>query len=523
MTDTAVTPQPGFWNWARTDPDRVAVVEHDGQETTFGEMAAAVNRVSHGLRALGLKKGDGVAVVLPNERTFLDVYLAAMQSGLYFTAVNYHLTGPEIAYIVGDCEASVFVGHARFGEACRAAADELDFPSERRFAVGDVAGFRPFDDLVAGQPDAYPDERPAGMVMLYTSGTTGRPKGVRRPLTEADADATAAAGALSARLFEVAPGPGVHLCAGPLYHAAPSNFAVNAMHLGQTAVVMDKWTAEGTLERVERYRVTTSHMVPTMFHRLLALPQEMRDRADVSSLQTIIHAAAPCPVDVKQRMFDWWGPIIWEYYAATEGGGTFVRPKEWLDHPGTVGQPIAGTVVKAFDDDGNECPPGQPGTLWMRSSDLVGDFEYYKDKEKTDANHRDGMFTVGDVGYFDDDGWLFLCDRKSDMIISGGVNIYPAEIEAALLSHPKVGDAAVIGVPDRDWGEQVKAVVEPATGVKPGPELAQELIAFCRERLAHYKCPRSVDFREHLPRYATGKLYKRLIKDEYWQGRDTRI
>jgi long-chain acyl-CoA synthetase len=284
---------------------------------------------------------------------------------------------------------------------------------------------------------------------------------------------------------------------------------------------MDKWTPEGTLERIERYRVTTSHMVPTQFHRLLALPEEARTKYDVSSLRHMIHAAAPCPPEIKRRMLDWWGPVIDEYYAATEGGGTIVRPHEWLERPGTVGKAWPTSEIKIFDEQGNELPPGEIGTVYMRMG--TGEFEYYKDKEKTEANRRNGYFTVGDVGVLDEDGWLFLRDRKSDMIISGGVNIYPQEAENVLTMHPKVADVAVFGVPNEDFGEEVKAVVQPVDMADAGPELERELIAFCRDALADVKCPRSVDFEEELPRHPTGKLYKRLLKDRYWEGHATRV
>jgi len=291
-------------------------------------------------------------------------------------------------------------------------------------------------------------------------------------------------------------------------------FSTTSLHAGHTVVLMDGWSPEETLRLIEEQRVSTSHMVPTQFHRLLALPDEVRAAADVSSLTHVIHAAAPCPVEDKRRMLEWWGPVIYEYYAATEGGGTLVTPREWLERPGTVGRPWPNSDVRVDDDEGRPCPPGVPGTVWM--SLAAADFEYHRDADKTRAGRREGYFTVGDVGYLDDDGYLFLCDRKADMIISGGVNIYPAEVESALLAHPGVGDAAVFGIPDPEWGEQVKAVVEPVAGATAGPELAQELIDFCRERLAGYKCPRSVDFTDALPREPTGKLLKRRLRDPYW-------
>jgi len=511
----------GFWAIAGADPHRTALVDAEGASCTYAELHASSNRLTHALRGLGLHRGDTLAIVLPNERAFVEAYLATMQAGLYLTCINFHLTGPEIAYIVADCGAKALLVGERYAAAGAAAADELGFPAEGRIASGKVPGFVPLQEFVAGHADTPPEDRSAGQTMLYTSGTTGRPKGVRRALPEADPDTAVALASLLATLFDITPGPGAHLCAGPLYHAAPLAFGTGALHLGQTLVLMDRWDPELTLRLIEEHRITTSHMVPTMFHRLLALPEDVKARYDVSSLQAVIHAAAPCPVEVKRRMIEWWGPVIYEYYAATEGGGTYVKPTDWLEHPGTVGQPFPGATIKIYDDDGNECPPGQPGTVYMGSP--IGEFEYHNDPDKTAASRRDGLFTVGDVGYLTDDGWLYLCDRKADMIISGGVNIYPAEVEAALLTHPAVGDAAVIGVPNEEWGEEVKAVVEPAAGVTADERLAEELVAHCRAQLAAFKCPRSVDFRPELPRYPTGKLYKRLLRDEYWQGAERRI
>ena len=512
----------GFWKLAQEDPAHLAVVDPEGSETTAGELLASCNRVVHGLRALGLKKGDCVAMMLHNEMPFLEIYFAAMQAGFYFTPINYHLTGPEVAYILEDCEAKAFVTGDRFVEAATKAIAEIGFPKEASFMTGKVAdGFRPYSDLTAGQPDSNPEDRCIGQQMLYTSGTTGRPKGVRRAMSEMDPDMGAGLSAMLGTLFDIPIGPGAHLLAGPLYHAAPLAFGTGAMHLGQTAVLMDKWTPQRTLELIEKYKITTSHMVPTMFHRMLALPEDVKNSYDLSSLVTVIHAAAPCPIDVKQRMIEWWGPKIYEYYAATEGGGSMVKPLEWLEHPGTVGRAWPGSELKILDDDGNECPPNEPGTVYMGT--MIGDFEYFKDKEKTQSNRRGNLFTVGDIGYLDDEGWLFLCDRKVDMIISGGVNIYPAEVEAVLLTHPKVGDAAVLGVPNTEWGEEVKAVIEPAVDVKASDELAEELMAFCKERLATFKLPRSIDFRDQLPRLDTGKLYKRLLRDEYWAGHEKKI
>jgi long-chain acyl-CoA synthetase len=357
--------------------------------------------------------------------------------------------------------------------------------------------------------------------MLYTSGTTGRPKGVRRPLPGVDPEAAAGQLAGLAMLFGLRPGADVHLAAAPLYHSAPLAFATAALHLGHTVVLMDRWDAVRSLELIERWQVTSSLMVPTMFHRLLGLPAEDRDRFDTSSLRHVVHAGAPCPLDVKRAMLDWWGPAIYEFYAATEGGGTLVRPEEWLERPGTVGRPWPGAEIAVLDDDGRPCPPGHPGSVWIRSS--VGEFEYHQDRAKTDAGRHDGFFTVGDIGYLDEDGWLFLNDRRDDVIVSGGVNIYPAEVEAALLSHPAVADACVFGVPDDEWSEAVAAAVEITRGIVVDDRLAGELIDWCQARLAPFKRPRTIDFHPELPRQDTGKLARRVLRDPHWAGRTRRI
>jgi long-chain acyl-CoA synthetase len=512
----------GFWNFAQRDPSRLALVDPDGREWTRGELLARCNQLVHGLRALGLRKGDCIATVLPNGAPMIELYLAATQAGWFLTPINHHLTAPEIAYVVKDSEAKAFFAHERFAEACAGAAREIDFPEKGRFAIGRVPGFRPYAELTEGQPTGLPSDRAAGQVMNYTSGTTGRPKGVRRPLAPIDPDtmATLMSGFLA--LFgSKAEDGNVHICGSPLYHTAVLVFASASMHLGHPVVLMDKWSPEEMLRLIEKYRVTTSHMVPTQFHRLLGLPEEVRRRYDVSSLRTMVHAAAPCPIETKQKMLDWWGDAVFEYYAATEGGGTVVTPAEWRKRPGTVGRAWANSEIRVLDEAGRDCPPGVPGTVYIKLG--AADFEYKGDKKKTEENRREGFFTVGDVGYLDEEKYLFLCDRKSDMIISGGVNIYPAEIESVLLAHPKVADAAVFGIPHADWGEEVKAVIEPVPGGLPDDRLREEILAFCAGRLAKYKTPRSIDFLPELPRDPNGKLYKRKLRDPYWAGRDRAI
>jgi long-chain acyl-CoA synthetase len=514
----------GFWAVAQENPDHVAIVEPDGTEISSGDLLARSNRLVHGLRELGLEPGDAVATVLPNGTEFLSIYLAALQAGWYLVPINHHSVGPEIAYILADCDAKAFVGHERFAEACAAGAKEARLEARRCFAVGDIPGFEPIEALTADQPSTLPVDRLAGLVMNYTSGTTGRPKGIRRSLTGLTPEQAAIGFGGLLFLFGVQPhDDNVHLVGSPLYHTAVLVFGGGSLHLGHTLVVMDKWTPEGMLERIERYKVTVSHLVPTQFRRMLALDEGKRVSYDLSSMRHMIHAAAPCPPDVKRRMIEWWGPVIDEYYAASEGGGTFVTSEEWLTKPGTLGKPWPISEIAIFDDAGERLGPGEIGTVYMSMS--AGDFVYHKDEAKTRANRIDKFFTVGDVGYVDDDGWLFLCDRKIDMIISGGANIYPAEIESVLVSHPKVIDAAAFGIPDEDWGEAVKAVVEPVEDVEPppGPELEAELLEHCAGELAKYKLPKSIDFVAELPRDPNGKLQKRRLREPYWEGRERRI
>ncbi len=513
----------GFWKIASEAPSWVAVVEPDGTEITAGALLAGANQLVHGLRALGLQPGDCIATVLDNSAAMIEAFLAAHQAGWYITPINWHLTAAEIAYILADCEAAAIITTARVGDAVVKACTEIDFPASARFTAGGaVAGFRTIAELTAGQPTAAPTERTAGASMTYTSGTTGQPKGVKRPLTGAPPETVATQQALFLSLFGVRPGSnGVHLVGAPLYHTAVLNFATNHLHLGHTLVLMDKWEPQAMLELVERRRVTSSHMVPTQFNRLLKLPDDVKARYDVSSLSHVIHSAAPCPVDTKQRMLAWWGPCIYEYYAASEGGGTACTPAEWLSKPGTVGKPWPISEIRILDDAHQPVAAGTPGTVWIRMGNFK--FEYHRDQQKTGDAWHEGFFTVGDAGFLDSDGFLFLCDRKADMIISGGVNIYPAEIEAVLLSHPDIADAAVFGVPDEDWGEQVRAVVQLSPTAAAGPNLSAALLDFASTRLAKYKLPRAIDFIAEMPRDPNGKLYKRKLRDPFWAGRDRAI
>ena len=507
----------GFWRLAQADPDWIAAVDPDGTGYRAGDLLARVNRLANALRAMGLRPGDGIASIQPNGVAALVTYLAAAESGLYYTPVNWHFTAAEIAYIVSDSGAGAFVADERYAAEAVKAAEEARLPAGARLSVGAVPGFLPVADLTAGQPATPPADRTAGAAMHYTSGTTGRPKGVRRELSGLDPDDAGELATVLLQIFGAGPGrPNAHLVTSPNYHTAVTVFGAAALHLGHTVVYMDRWDAEQALALVERYRITSTHMVPTHFKRMLALPAGVRSRYDLSSMRWLIHAAAPCPVPLKRAMLEWWGPRIYEYYAATEGGGTLATPQEWLERPGTVGRPWPLSEVRVVDDGGRDCPPGEPGTVYLKTGER--DFAYKGDPAKTAANRIPGFFTVGDVGYLDADGFLFLCDRKADVIISGGANIYPAEIESELMAHPKVADVAVFGIPDDEWGEQVKAVVEPATGVTPGPELAAELVGSLDGRLARMKWPRSVDFIAEMPRDPSGKLLKRRLREPYWHS-----
>ena len=520
MADTDVL---GLWRIADADPDHIAVIDPDHNAMTFGELSALSNQIANGLQAAGLVVGDQVTTLLPNSFAQVAACLAAYQSGFYLTTVNWHLVGPEISHIVNDADTKALIVHERFETESIRMLDDCVVPDDRRYSVGPVEGFRPFDDLIDLQPDNRPPNLATGSYMFYTSGTTGRPKGVRRGLDGRHPDEAAAESGRLLFLFGTMPHDGnVQITQAPMYHTAANNWTLMSLHLGHTVVLMDKWTPEGALERIDRYQVTHSHMVPTMFNRLLQLPSDVRDRFDVSSLRRMIHAAAPCPVETKRRMIEWWGDSIWEYYAATEGGGTFVGAAEWLTKPGTVGKPWPGSEVIVVDDDGNDRAPHQAGTIYMKMPE-GGSFEYLGDEEKTAAGRLRDFFTVGDVGYLDDDGFLFLNDRANDMIIAGGVNIYPAEIEGTMVQHEAVGDVAVFGIPDPDLGEEIKAVVELRPGWEATDATTEAIMAWLRKQIAGQKLPRTIDYTTEMPRDPNGKLYKRRLRDPYWEGHERAI
>jgi long-chain acyl-CoA synthetase len=506
---------PGKYATERADQP-CFIMASSGHAVTYGDFERRTNRLAHLLRDQGLQRLDHYSIFMENNERYLEMCGAGERSGLYYTCVNSHLVADEVAYIVNNSESKVVITSAEKLDVVRAVVPQC--PEVERWLVvdgpSDEAPFEDYLSVVTGYPDTPVSDEKRGSSMLYSSGTTGRPKGIVRPLADVAPGDAAALGQFLTDQWRYRTGQ-VYLSPAPLYHSAPQGAVGLTIRTGGTVIVMERFDPEQYLQLVERYRVTHSQLVPTMFNRMLKLPEEVRSRYDLSSLEAVVHAAAPCPIPVKEAMIKWWGPKIIEYYAATEGiGYTTCDSYEWLAHKGTVGQCKLG-VLHILDDDYREVPNGTTGTIWFESP---AGLSYWKDPQKTkDATTPDGkMNTTGDVGYVDDDGWLFLTDRKSFMIISGGVNIYPQETENLLVTHPKVADAAVFGVPHPDFGEEVKAAVQLMPGVQPGPQLERELIAFCQDHLSKQKCPRSVDFEEQLPRLPTGKLYKKTLMDRYW-------
>lgn len=501
-------------HFAVATPDKPALImAGTGQVVTFAELEAASNRAAHLLRSLGLKPGDAVAVCLGNRPEYFTLAWAAQRSGLYFVALSSRLTLAEIDYIARDSGAGVLIADADLPHTPDLPRGLSDLTL---FCLGGATpGYRVWEDEAALQPVTRIADEVAGGEMLYSSGTTGRPKGVRPELPRDGTITAMPMTTVVARSRFGVDADSVYLCPAPLYHAAPLRWSMAVQHLGGTVVLMEKFDPERALAAVDRHRVTHSQWVPTHFIRMLKLPDEVRARYDVSSLKLAIHASAPCPVPVKQAMIDWFGPILVEYYAGTEGNGmTIINSQEWLRKPGSVGRANF-CVVHILDDEGRELPPGEVGNIYFQGDHP---FEYHNDPEKTaGAYDARGWTTLGDVGRLDEDGYLFLTDRKSFMIISGGVNIYPQEIENLLIQHPRVADVAVIGAPCPEMGERVVAVIQPADWADATPEVAAELSAWARRSLSGIKLPRQFDFMRELPRHDTGKLYKRLIRDEYWK------
>ena len=509
---------------ATKTPEKPAVImAGTGEVVTYAQLEARSNQGAQLFRQLGLARGDSIALMLDNNARYFEICFAAQRAGLLFTAMSSRLSMAEVEYILGDCGAKVFIVSASLaavGEAIAARVPGL----QARFVVGgEIAAFQGWEETCSRLPVTPIADQSAGRDMLYSSGTTGQPKGIKTELSEEAYDAPTSLMGLAQQLYGLGPDT-VYLSPAPLYHAAPLRFNMTVLRCGGTTVVMEHFDAGEYLALVARHKITHSQLVPTMFVRMLKLPQVERGRHDLSTLKVAIHAAAPCPVQVKEAMIGWWGPVLYEYYAGSEGYGYVAcNSAEWLAHKGTVGRALMGEVKIVAEDGATVLPAGDEniGTIYFAGGNT---FEYHNDPEKTAASRNaHGWSTLGDVGYLDAEGYLYLTDRKAFMIISGGVNIYPQEIENLLINHPSVYDVAVFGVPNEDFGEEVKAVVQPARWQDAGGRLADELMAYCRANLSHVKCPRSIDFERELPRHPTGKLYKRLLRDKYWKGRASRI
>jgi long-chain acyl-CoA synthetase len=505
---------------AQTNPDRPAyIMGATGETVSYRELDERSNQSAQLFRSLGLNTGDVIAILMENNARYFEIAWAAQRSGLYYTCISSKLTAAEVAYIIGDCGAKLLITSPAVGPV----ADELPelIPGVKLFMVGDArAPYKSFEAARAKMPATPIADQSAGSDMLYSSGTTGRPKGVKPPLTGAAIDAPNPLTALPRAVFRF-PEQCTYISPAPLYHAAPLRWCMSVQRLGGTVVVMEKFDPEHCLALIERHKVDCGQFVPTHFVRMLKLPEAVRARYDVSSLRSIVHAAAPCPVPVKEEMMGWWGPVIHEYYAGTEGNGfCYISPEDWLKRKGSVGRAIIGEL-RICGEDGEALPPRAEGVVFFANGPPLS---YHNDPQKVAENtNRHGWTTLGDVGWVDEDGYLYLTDRKSFMIISGGVNIYPQEIENLLVTHPKVADVAVVGAPDEVMGEKVVAVVQPLDWADAGESLRAELIAFARANLSHVKAPRELDFMQELPRHPTGKLYKRLIRDAYWGKTGSRI
>ena len=510
---------------AQTTPDKTALImAATGESLTYRQMEERSNQAAQLFRSLGLKPGDAIALFMENNLDFLPICWGAQRAGLYFTCISSRLTAGEVEYIVGDCAAKVLIVSSGLSKVASELVPLLK-GVKLLMVGGTAAGFQSYEDAVGEMPTTRIADEVAGTDMLYSSGTTGRPKGVRVPLQGLPIDAPNPLIMLVQALFGLSQ-DSIYLSPAPLYHAAPLRYCMTVHRLGGTVIAMEHFDAEEALKGIEKYKANSSQWVPTMFVRMLKLPDDVRLKYDVSSMKSAIHAAAPCPIEVKKKMIEWWGPVIHEYYAGTEGNGfCYVGSADWLKHPGTVGKSLLGPV-HICGEHGEELAVGEEGTIYFESATPEAMFRYHNDEKKTkDSRHPEhaNWSSLGDVGKLDEDGFLYLTDRKAFMIISGGVNIYPQEAENLLIGHPKVADVAVIGVPNEDFGEEVKAVVQPANWADAGPALADELMAYARANLSAIKCPRSIDFDKELPRHPTGKLYKRLIRDRYWGKRDSKI
>lgn len=502
--------------WAEVQPDRVAVIDPDGAEHSFAKINRRANQLARLLRNRGLKAGDAVALVCSNRAEFVEVLAATLRTGLRLTPVNWHLTADEIAYIVQDCEAKAVIGEARVA-AVGPAVTQCPDASVKLAVGGAIDGWEDYATTLDALDGSDIDDPVLGNGMMYTSGTTGRPKGVYRPQPVVGTQAV-----YTMRGYDK--DKSVQLCAGPAYHAAPLTFDVRAaMGAGIPLIFIDKWDSETVLRTISEKKVTHLHLVPIMFQRLLALPDEVKAKYPVDHVHYIVHGAAPCPPEVKLAMIEWFGPVLSEYYAGSEGGAGFaIDSHDWLKKPGSVGKRPELLQVRILDEEGNDLPNGTPGLIYHQLPP-GGGFSYYKDEKKTQSVRVGDFFTMGDVGYFDEDDFLFLTGRNAETIISGGVNIYPQEIDNELVKHEAVADSSTVGIPHPEWGEQVKAVIMLKPGYEPSDELAEEILAFARATLPGFKVPRSLDFKTDLPRSEAGKIQRNKVRAPYWEGRARQI
>lgn len=500
---------------AQQQPNKAAyIMAASGETVTYEQLNARSCQTSQLFRSMGLQIGDHIALLMENNARFLEICIGAARSGLFYTAISSRLTAPEAAYIIKDCGAKLFISSVAKGAVAAELLSDMSAVQTKLMVDGTIDGYDSYEALRDQMPEAAIADEAAGVDMLYSSGTTGKPKGVKIPLpTMKVGEEVGSMSMLSKGLY----GFGremIYLSPAPLYHAAPLRYNLATLLFGGTTVVMEDFNEEEALRLIEKHQITHSQWVPTMFVKMLKLPEDVRSKYDMSSLQVAIHAAAPCPIEIKEKMIDWWGPVIFEYYAGSEGNGfCAINSEEWLAHKGSVGKSILG-VVHICDDEGEELPVGEAGTIYFADGPQ---FEYYNDPDKTkESKHAKGWTTLGDVGRVDEDGFLYLTDRKAFMIISGGVNIYPREIEDVLILHEQVQDVAVFGIPNPEFGEEVKAIIEAKPGTEKNEQLIEDITTYAREHLASYKVPKSIDFTNQLPRLPTGKLLKRLLRDPFW-------
>ena len=508
---------------AKNNPDKPAfIMANSGEVVTYKELDERSNKIANLFRSKNLNSGDHIAIFMENNVRFTEILWAAQRSGLYYTPISSRLTASEVEYIIRDCEAKLIITSNALKHVVVELTNLINDIPDRYIIDGEIDGWNSLEESLISMPSSPINDEIMGQDMLYSSGTTGKPKGIKLPLKNIPIEQ-------SEDLMQVVTGlygtnqDTVYLSPAPLYHAAPLRFTMGVNYLGGTNIIMENFDAESSLKFIEKYSVSMSQWVPTMFVKMFKLPDDIRNKYDLSSHKCAIHAAAPCPIKIKKMMIEWWGPIIHEFYAGSEGTGFIgCNSEEWLAHEGTVGKPIVG-IPHICNDEGEELPIGEEGTIWFEGD---SDFKYHKDEEKTkESRHtiHGNWSTLGDVGKLDEDGYLYLTDRKAFMIITGGVNVYPQETENLLITHPKVSDCAVIGVPNEEFGEEVKAVIEPIEWSERGENLEEELINFCKENLSSIKCPKSIDFEKELPRHPTGKLYKRLLKDRYWGNKSSKI